>query len=153
MTDHKNAKSHTNHSKDHYEKKFIDLNDIFADIINTLIFNGEERIKEEDLTSAMTRSAYTVDGLFEEQERDSKKFWKNRSVNIAILGIENQTAKDPELSIRTLAYDGADYRDQLRHRAEIRRKNQKLVKEKKEPEPVPELYPVVTLVLYFGDKR
>ena len=40
MTDHQNAKSHTDHSKDHCEKKFIDLNDIFADIINTLIFNG-----------------------------------------------------------------------------------------------------------------
>ena len=153
MTNNKNPEQNSDHAKDHFEKKFIDHEDVFADIVNTLLFKGKQRIKEDELESGMTRSAYRVEGLFEEQERDAKKMWKNSSVNIAVLGIENQTGIDPELSIRTLTYDGADYRDQLRRRAEIRRKNQILKKEEKPLLPVPELYPVITLVLYFGEKR
>ena len=63
--------------KDFREKKFEDFDDVFADIINVLLFRGKRRVREEDLLSGMTRSAYKVEGSFEEQERDSKKYWMN----------------------------------------------------------------------------
>ena len=73
MTNNKNPEQNSDHAKDHFEKKFIDHEDVFADIVNTLLFKGKQRIKEDELESGMTRSAYRVEGLFEEQERDAKK--------------------------------------------------------------------------------
>ena len=138
-------------AKDHYEKKLEDYDDVFADIFNALVFHGENRIVDSDLRTGMARSAYQVDGRFVEQERDSLKYWESNCMKLAVLGIENQTKEDSELVARCISYDGADYRDQLRKRAAIRRKNSKSRKTDKEPLPVPLLHPVVTLVLYFGD--
>ncbi|MDD7458277.1 MAG: Rpn family recombination-promoting nuclease/putative transposase [Spirochaetales bacterium] len=50
-----------------------------------------------------------------------------------MFGFENQTAVDKNMPLRVFGYDGASYRNQLNHRKK-------------------ELYPVITLVLYFGDK-
>ncbi len=53
------------------------------------------------------------------------------NVRIALLGIENQTSYDRDMPLRVIGYDGAAYRAELE---------------------TPDRYPVVTLVLYFGDK-
>ena len=42
--------------KDFREKRFEDFDDVFADIINGLIFGGETRVSENDLESGMPRS-------------------------------------------------------------------------------------------------
>lgn len=144
--------------KDHREKIFEEFNDVFSDLINTLLFHGKQVIKEDDLESAMARSSYKVEGTFEEQERDVKKFWKNRSIRIAVLGSENQTAEDPECIFRNFGYDGSDYRDQVRRRNEVRRENARRKRDAApgtvtELLPVPDFYPVITVTLYFGEKR
>ena len=143
--------------KDFYEKKLEDYKDVFADIINVLLFNGERRVREDELEHAMVRSSYLVEGKFDEQERDAKKkwkHWKKGSIAIsAVFGLENQTGSDPAFAVRTIAYDGADYRDQIRTRDEIRRANAERKKKDEEELPVPDYYPVITLVLYFSDKR
>ena len=38
------------------EKLLEDYNDVFADIVNTLVFEGEERIKEDSLEDGRTTS-------------------------------------------------------------------------------------------------
>ena len=139
--------------KDFREKKLEDFDDVFADIINVLLFHGENRVDENDLESGMVHSAYKVEDKFEEQERDVKKFWKSGRIRLAVFGLENQTGEDSDYIFRDFGYDGAEYRDQVRRRNDIRRKNAKLKKENTNAEllPVPDFYPVVTLVLYFGD--
>ena len=141
--------------KDFREKRLEDFDDVFADIINGLLFNGEQRVDENDLESGMQRSAYKVEGKFEEQERDVKKYWKSGRIRLAVFGLENQTDEDPDYIFRDFGYDGAEYRDQVRRRNEIRRINTKLKKENADAEvlPLPDFYPVVTIVLYFGDKH
>ena len=139
--------------KDFREKRLEDFDDVFADIINVLLFHGENRVNENDLESGMVHSAYKVEDKFEEQERDVKKFWKSGRIRLAVFGLENQTGEDSDFIFRDFGYDGAEYRDQVRRRNDIRRKNAKLKKENPNAEllPVPDFYPVVTLVLYFGD--
>ncbi len=116
-------------------------------------------MKENELQNGMPRSSYIVDGIFEEQERDTKKFWMNGPIRIAALGIENQTDEDTDFPVRGFAYDGAEFRDQLRRRHDIRKINSKrrkqAKKENKIPEliPIPDFYPVITLILYFGNTR
>lgn len=60
------------------------------------------------------------------------KQWKKDNICIACIGLENQTASDPDMPLRVIAYDGAEYRAQLLKQPKVDR------------------YPIVTLVLYFG---
>ena len=119
--------------KDMTEKTLESYNDVFADIVNVLLFNGRQVVNENDLTPETPRSLYKADGKLHEQERDVAKFWNNTNVRIALYGLENQTDIDVDIPLRVISYDGVAYRDQLN-------------KQKKR-------YPVVTLVLYFGEKR
>lgn len=118
--------------KDVTEKILEAYNDVFADIVNVLLFNGEEVLKPEELTDQAPRSAYKADGQIREMERDVAKRWTKQNIRIACVGIENQTLVDPDMPLRVIAYDGAEYRAEL---------NTGETKDR---------YPVVTLVLYFG---
>ena len=143
--------------KDVAYKRFMDFNDVFSDIVNVLLFRGEQRILPEQLRQGMSRSYYHVGKDYLEQERDAKKYWNHTELSITCFGIENQTTVDAEAPIRTIAYDGADYRDQLRARAAIRRRRVKRRYLRRTDADVslelPPFFPVCTLFLYFGDSR
>lgn len=120
--------------KDTSQKILESYNDVFADIANVFLFGGKRVILEDELEDAQPFSAYKSLGRLKSQERDVAKFWKRGNAKIALLGIENQSAEDGFMPLRIIGYDGAAYRAQL---------NKKDFAER-------ELYPVVTLVLYFG---
>jgi hypothetical protein len=119
--------------KDISEKMLLDYNDVFADIVNVVLFHGERILNEENLQSTNQKSQYKADGKIHEMERDVSKFWKDGHVRIALVGLENQTAVDRDMPLRIIGYDGAAYREQLLNGRKKR-------------------YPVVTIVLYFGKK-
>ena len=121
--------------KDITEKNLEALNDVFADIVNVLLFKGEQVINEKDLEADTTKSMFKADSKIHEQERDVSKFWKNGEIRISILGIENQTAQDSDMPLRVISYDGASYKQQLLDKKQKKR------------------YPVTTLVLYFGTEE
>ena len=52
-------------------------NDVFADIVNVLLFNGRRLIEESDLYPETVRSIYKADEKLHTQERDVAKYWKN----------------------------------------------------------------------------
>ena len=57
----------------------------------------------------------------------------SKGVVLSLIGIENQTEIDRDMALRVFGYEGADYRGQLSGDKS--------------------LYPVITLVLYFGERR
>lgn len=118
--------------KDAAEKLLEAYNDVFADIVNVLLFGGREVLKPGELTDMASRSVYRADGELHEMERDVAKRWKKENIRIACIGLENQTESDPDMPLRVLAYDGAEYRTEMKTK---------------------DRYPVITLVLYFGYKR
>ncbi len=120
--------------KDITEKVLASFNDVFADIVNVFLFNGKNKISEEELVDVPVHSMYrnVNDGLIHELEQDVLKHWVKFGVKVALLGLENQTGIDPNMPIRIMGYEGASYRSQLGE---------------KKP------YPVVNIVLYFGDKH
>ena len=63
--------------KDITEKNLEVLNDVFADIVNVLLFKGERLIDENELEADTTKSMFKSDGKLHEQERDVSKIWKN----------------------------------------------------------------------------
>ena len=120
--------------KDLTEKILEEYNDIFADIVNVLVFKGKQRIKPETLVNTGVYSQYKNDktGVLHEQERDVAKYWMNGKVQIALCGLENQTAVEPKMPLRVFGYEGASYRGQLEEKSAV---------------------PVITLVLYFGNEH
>ena len=129
--------------KDIAEKTLEDYNDVFADIVNVLLFQGRRFVKENELEEESPNSSYKADGKLHAQERDVAKYWKKGLVRIALYGLENQTGVDGDMPLRLISYDGAAYRAQLLTDKEMKEKTGKVAPR----------YPVVTLVLYFGYDR
>ncbi|MBR0409700.1 MAG: Rpn family recombination-promoting nuclease/putative transposase [Eubacterium sp.] len=138
--------------KDITEKKLEDFTDVFADIVNVLLFNGDQRVDSRELRNALPRSIYKIEGEISEQERDVAKYWQSKDTCFALLGLENQTEAAGNTPLRIISYDGADYRAQIRKRDDVIRYNAK-AKGEQDKKPMPVFYPVVTLVLYFGLER
>lgn len=140
-------------AKDIIEKQLEDYNEVFADIVNGLLFDGENVVKESQLDDMQVVSQYKADGdKLHEEERDKLKRWHNGLINIATIGIENQSNIAKYMPLRIIGYDGAAYRAQLL-KLSADRKQKRASKKKGKEEPPFNPVPVVTLVLYFGDKR
>lgn len=123
--------------KDITEKILEDYNDVFADIVNVLLFRGNRIVKEESLKETKVKSQYKAEaGKLHEQERDVAKYWQDGNALVAICGLENQTVEEKYMPLRVFSYDGASYRRQL-------------LSENDENSIVP----VVSLVLHFGMKE
>ena len=123
--------------KDITEKLLEDYNDVFADIVNVLLFRGNRIVKEESLKETKVKSQYKAEaGKLHEQERDVAKYWQDGNVLVAICGLENHTAEEKYMPLRVFSYDGASYRRQL------------LSENDENP-----IVPVVSLVLHFGMKE
>ena len=118
------------------EKQLADYNDVFADIINGVLFGGEQVVLEHELRNAKDKSQYKFNNTIHEQERDLSKHWIPHRICFALFGFEHQTAPEPYIPIRVIGYDGASYRGQLT-----------------KPERDKPKYPVITIVLYFGTKH
>lgn len=119
--------------KDVTEKILEANNDVFSDIINGCLYQGEQVILPEDLQDHFAISSYENKGKLYSTERDVSKIWTNGVFNIACLGIENQTNIDVNMPLRVISYDGNIYKKQA-------------------DDHVANPYPVITLVLYFGEQ-
>ena len=123
-------------SKDITEKMLEKYNDVFADILNVLLFAGGDVVDESALTDALPMSMLKIDGRVRTQERDIAKYWRKNKINVALFGLENQTVPNKLMPLRVFGYDGAEYVKQSRKENSDRAK-----------------YPVITLVLYLGYEK
>ena len=119
--------------KDITQKMLERHNDVFSDIVNVLLFGGKKVVEEETLFDAVTDSVLKIDKKVRIQDRDVAKYWKDSQINIALLGIENQTTPNKLMPFRVISYDGTEYGKQSR--------TENIDKKK---------YPVISLVLYLG---
>ena len=125
--------------KDVTEKILESYNDVFADIINGLLFEGAQRVSPDSLSEASVHSQYKAgDGRVHEEERDVLKEWDNCGIEFALLGVENQSKAEKYMPMRVIGYDGATYRNQL---LGITSKTRFIPR------------PVITVVLYFGTEH
>ena len=101
--------------KDVTEKLLADYNDVFADIVNVLLFDGKQIVTADDLETVKDRSQYKADGRIHEQERDVSKLLKSGKTTITLFGFEHQTSTEKFMPVRQIGYDGQSYRAQLLH--------------------------------------
>ena len=117
--------------KDLAAKWFEGSSEVFADIINALIFEGEQVVLAKDLQPAPTESLYpAVNGALRSQYNDVSKYEiKNDRIAMQYT-LENQSNPDYKILFRKAGYEGAIYRQQYDGK---------------------DTYPAITLVLYWGD--
>ena len=120
--------------KDITEKLLTDIDEVFADIYNSLCFNGENIIKPDDLSSASVTTAFISNDVTRGLISDVSKIYKNSNLALALLNIENQSTEDRDMPFRIIGYEGAKYNSQLIGGSNAR-------------------YAVATLVLNFNTKK
>ena len=145
-------------TKDKTTRRLEEYNDVFADIINVLVFNGERVVKEDELVDIDTKSEFAADdkGLHG-QERDVAKFWTAQNIRFALFGLENQAAPDFQMPLRLYSYNGASYKAQIipdkpRGQSVTEELDSTATAQSKAPASHAKqaFYPVLTFVLYYG---
>ena len=121
---------------DMFQRAFLSLNDVFADVFNALVFDGEQIIAPDALVDAKAREIFgDENNPTREYERDVIKIWRDQKVALAIMAIENQNYYDPDMVFRMLAYDAGSYRAQTKRFASKS-----------------ERYPVISFLLNYDEK-
>ena len=146
-------------------KDYVEDNNVFADIFNYFLYEGEQRIRPELLMSVDTAEIVIPYGE-EENDVPAQKFRdkmkilsakKDMSAVYLILGLENQSEIHYAMPVKCMVYDAFQYASQVEKTARAHRGERRKAKEKitsgeflsgfyKEDR----LIPVITLVIYFG---
>lgn len=122
------------HDRDIAEKQLFDYDDVFADIVNVLLFHGRRVVDAGQLETARDKDAYAATGGLREMERDVSKLVRSDGLVVSLIGIENQSRADRSMALRVMGYDALAYRKQLLDGKRM------------------DFYPVATVVLAFGLK-
>ena len=135
--------------KDILEKKLLMFNDVFADFVNGIMFDGKDVVKEDELVDLSGWSHYkSDDSKHRFQDRDVVKLWKKENVVISLIGIENQDIPDEDMVFRVVSYDGASYRTQL-----VEKERRKRTKKTNKTDLRTDISPVITFVIYYGEEE
>lgn len=119
--------------KDLSEKNLQYYPDVFADILNALLYGGKPMIAAEELQPAPTETLYySQKGRLRNQFHDVSKFVSRQGNILAQYTLENETQASRKMIFRRIGYEGAVYREQLDRKTD---------------------YPFIGLVLYWGKKK
>lgn len=145
-------------------------NEIFANIFNTFVFGGKPILEPDYLQDEPTENIFLDnEGNYRNNIRDVFKTYQAKGsstpVHLAYLGIENQTAIDKTMVVRTLSYTANCYKKQCDDIAIARRALNKqlnkattdsqkdLIKKELEGYSFTDLCPTITLVLNFSKQK
>ena len=130
----------------------------FADLYNGSVFRGRQMVKAENLKSGKTNFKELIqdkNGILNhiERNRDIVMKWDD-GIYLMILACENQERIHYAMPVRSMLYDGLSYAEQIRQLKKKPKKREQISSDeflsgmKKDDK----LYPVSTLVFYYGDK-
>ena len=101
--------------KDHTQKMLIGCRDVFAELINVLVYSGKNVVNEADLLAGPTESLYIeADKQTHQQLRDCSMYELHNGEIHALYNLENQSTIDAYMPLRCAGYDGAAYRSQYK---------------------------------------
>ena len=108
---------------DELMKNLFKHKEIFADLFNATIFNGQQLINPEKLTEINTENIHIEDSIQDKDNINSnitKRYRdlcmrQNDSILQIILGCEDQSEVDYSMPIRTMLYDSLKYTEQQKN--------------------------------------
>ncbi len=138
--------------KDLVDYTYLSDNLRYADLLNGVLFGGEEVIFPEKLQGEDTKLVLSSTKKKKGRYRDVIKKYEG-DVSYAVLGVENQEAVDYTMPFRIMEYEVGEYAKQI---AEIKKKHETL--EDVEGDEflckfcmLDQIAPCVTVVLYWGE--
>ena len=111
-------------------KEFIRDDEIFADLINGLLFEGREIVLKENLSDGDTDSSTSLDDETVERRGDITKIVRTEEKEF-VVRVENQQKRDKSMAVRNGEYTMLYYDKQIKGKRK--------------------LLPVYTLSLYYGE--
>ncbi len=100
------------------EKLLEDYADVFSDIVNVLVYQGESVVKPENLRDGPTASMYkTIYGRLRQKNRDVLKFDMEHGVEVRVYGLENQSKSSNIMPVRVMGVTVQIPLELLRHTA------------------------------------
>lgn len=122
-------------SQDVNQKNLEGFPDVAADILNALLYGGEQAVLAERLYPAPTETTYAAPGAaLRSQLEDVSKYEVHDGRICTQYLLANQSGEDGGMVLRKAGYVGAVYREQYDGKVKDR-------------------FPVVSLVLYWGSGR
>ena len=114
-------------------KKYVSRNDIFADIVNYYVFNGEQKVSVRDLTALSPVETALIKNRLgritgRERIRDILKsvvIKEAGNVIYVLVGVENQTDVHYAMPVRNLLYDAINYAAQVSETANGKKRSEK----------------------------
>ena len=145
---------------DSADKVYWRQNETFADLFNAYLYNGEQVIKSEELEELDTDASDVVEiGEVKESIRGARDVIKiakkYNGVEYVLLAIENQGGIHYAMPIRVMGYDHYSYNKQYNDRKNYYKKNDIKLKDDEFLSGIrktDKFLPVITLVLYYGEK-
>ena len=138
-------------------KEFWRQNERFADLFNTVIFNGKEVIRPENLSEMDTDVSGTIEMKnYKETLTRARDVVKKTAygVEFVVMGVENQEKVHYAMPLRTMIYDSLGYLKEYKEITSSRKKDKSLEtqaeflsKMKKEDR----LHPIISLTIYYGE--
>ena len=132
-------------------KMFVSISDIFAQIFNVGLFQGDIVVREDGLTDLNSLEDIRLEGkekLFE-KIRDIKK-QSDLGFSLAILGIEDQDKIHQFMPVRTMMYDAAAYEVQFRRIIEECEQKGVTIPYGMGVPRGTQVLPVITIIFYTG---
>lgn len=138
--------------KDLPAKNLLNCPDVFADISNVNLFDGEDLLRPEELEPLPTELTYKDNyGVMRHHYLDTRMKAAEHQTDIAVFCVENQSGVSNIMPVRDMGYLYSNYTEQIR---QIQRENRDGCKERfSVTEGIrrdKKLTPVISLVLYYG---
>ena len=139
-------------------KEFWRRNDRFASLFNTVVFEGEEVIKPEELSELDTDVSNIVEfNEYKETLSRARDVVKKAAhgIDFVIMGIENQRKAHYGMPLRVMIYDALGY---LKEYQEISRKHREAGEKASAEEFLSglhkgdRLHPIISIVIYYNEK-
>lgn len=148
--------------EDVYTSDYLENAEVFADLVNGVLYHGEQVVKPGELSEQDGELRSVSEGTVKKTIRDKVRLWKGAA--IVVLSVENQTRVDYRMVIRAMLSESMAYDRQWKKlREKWRRERRKQSGAEKERLTSDEFIsgmrkedkfmPVITIVVYYGKEK
>ena len=137
------------------ESDYLENAEIFADLINGVLYQGEQVVKPQALKEQDGELRSIQSGGVKKTVRDKVRLWNGNTI-LAIFALENQTKIDYHMVLRAMLAESMAYEKQWKKRKkELEQENGSVTADefisgmRKEEK----FTPVITVVVYYGREK
>ncbi len=138
---------------DIYESDYLENEEIFADLVNGVLYQGKQIVKPQELSEQDGELRSISMNQTKKIIRDKAKMW--RGTAFVVFSLENQTKVDYRMVFRAMLSESMAYDKQLKKRKEEWKKKENQSSEEfisgmgKEDKFIP----IITIVIYYGKEK